>query len=184
MFYLTTSRSRYLKCLTYHDWDAETDRSRRYGWKRRYRWNYEKIRRMKWKWVPWHSVRLIWNSLDLRMKYTRRTQDRQKLTFYYFQKVNLFKTFVCLYVWKRQQGREYIVSDFSSQNCRRIIWYTLYVRTYIVLAWDWGPNASNVIYTFTPSKISFPSPDIFLSDIAKHQARQINRATKNKNPTR
>ena len=53
-----------------------------------------------------------------------------------------------------------------------------------MLAWYRGSKATNEIFTFTPSKISFPSPENFLSDRAEHRARQINCATKNKNPIR
>ena len=47
-----------------------------------------------------------------------------------------------------------------------------------------GSKATNEIYTFTPSKIIFPSPENFLSDRSKQRARQISCATKNNNPTR
>ena len=87
---------------------------------------------------------------------------------------------IWLYLFYR---RESTILDFSSQNCRRILWYTLYVWTYIVIARDRGSKATNTISTITPSKISFPSPENFLSDRAKHQARQSHCATKNKNPT-
>ena len=40
--------------------------------------NYEKIRSKKWKWILWQSIQLIWNYVDLRRKYTRRTQGGQK----------------------------------------------------------------------------------------------------------
>ena len=60
----------------------------------------------------------------------------------------------------------------------------LYVRPYIVLAQDWGSKTTNAISTFTPSKISFPSPENFLSDRPEHRARKINCVTKNYNPTR
>ena len=52
-----------------------------------------------------------------------------------------------------------------------------------MLARDRGSKATNAISTFTPSKISSPSPENFLSDRAEHRAKQINCATKNKNPT-
>ena len=90
--------------------------------------------------------------------------------------------YVRSYVWERQQGKESRILDFSSQNCRRILWNTLYVRPYFVLAQDWDSKATNSISSFTPPKISFPSPDNFLSDRAEHRARKINCATKNKNP--
>ena len=48
------------------------------GQKRSDRWNYDKILSKKWKWIPWQSVQLIRNSVDIRMKYTRQTQDRRK----------------------------------------------------------------------------------------------------------
>ena len=74
--------------------------------------------------------------------------------------------------------------DFSPKNCQRKLWYTLYVRPYIVLALDRGSKATNKISKFIPSKISFPSPENFLSDRAKHGARQTNCATKNNIPIR
>ena len=40
--------------------------------------NYETIRSNKWMIILWHSFRLTWNSVDLRSKYNRRTQDGKK----------------------------------------------------------------------------------------------------------
>ena len=85
----------------------------------------------------------LWNILD------GRKTDKNKPS-YSSQNITIFTTY---YVWERQQGRESRILDFSSQNCRRILWYNLYVRPYIVLARDWGSKATNDISTFTPSKI-------------------------------
>ena len=84
------------------------------GWgrKRSYLCKYEKIWSKKWKWIISHSVWFAWNSVDLRKKYTIRTQDRQKLTFLLLSKYYSFHD-VRTYVWGRQHGREYIILEFS-----------------------------------------------------------------------
>ena len=108
------------------------------------------------------------------MKYTRRTQDRQKTN-----PPTLFKILLFSRHTTYERG-----SKGGNLELQTFLPKTLYVRHYIVLAWDRGSKATNAISTFTPSKINFPSPENFLSDRAEHRARQINCATKNKNPTR
>ena len=107
----------------WHAWLTMTETPRRAedgrrGRKRRYRYIYEKIRSKKWKWIPWHSVWLAWKSVDLRRKYTRRTQDKQKQTFLLFSKDSSFHdvlTYVRTYVWGRQKGREPRILNLSTK---------------------------------------------------------------------
>ena len=80
------------------------------GQNRRNHGNYEKIISKRWKWIPWHSIWLTKNSVYLRRKYTRRTQDGRKRNFLLFTEEYYFHE-VCAYVWGSQQGREYRMLD-------------------------------------------------------------------------
>ena len=171
----------------WHAWHTMTEMLRRTeacgrGRESSYCWNYEKIESKKWRWIPWHSVQSKWNYVYLRRNYTRWMKDRKKWTLLLFSKDYSFHG-VGTYKWGRQQGRESIYSLFFAKNCRHTIWYTIYAHPNIVLAQDQGSKATNAICTFTPSKISFPSPENFLLNRAEHQARQINCGTKNINLT-
>ena len=86
--------------------------------------------------------------------------------------------YVHTYVWGRQQGSKFIILEFSPKLSTNNLVH------FICPALCCACTVSNAISNFTPSKISFPSPENVLSDRAEHWSRQINCATKNKNPTR
>ena len=124
------------------------------GQKRSYRWNYEKIISKKWKWVPWHYFQLTWNSVDLRIEYTRRTQDRQKRTFLLFSKYYSFHN-VRTCVWGGKQGRKYRTLEFSP----KLPTYTMvhFIRLALYCAWSGSrPKGHQCNFHFYSLKNKFP----------------------------
>ena len=108
----------------------------------------------------------------------------------YLVKNNPFKIVGRFVFWKDYFSRgTYVLMDEAQGRESRILDSSPKLSTYTMVQFI-RPNLycacleSNAIPTFTPSKISFPSPENFLSNRAEHWARQINCVTKSNNPTR